>query len=288
MSQLSSLIGPTRQLYNRFFAAESVLAADFNPPTPLLATTYSATVTTGRTGLCTVLNCFITNSGNVVDSDTANVGNINIPLGLVGGVYFRVDTNTTFPAGYRAGFLIDNGGGLIDLSLFSSFSLSTYLNGVQQENISSSTLLDVSLFGGANSNAISFVASKAFDEVRLDAGSLVGALLNLNVYYAFVQDPDYVPAPGGVSANLLSWYKADAGTGVSDGQSVAQWDNQAAPYHVTQAAAGSRPLYYSTTAANLLNFNPALSFDGGDALSNLNRMHANTDGWQGIVVAMDQ
>ncbi|MCE7989583.1 MAG: choice-of-anchor D domain-containing protein [Caldilinea sp. CFX5] len=263
-------------------------ATSYGAPVALLSTTHSATITSARTGLCTVLNCFITNSANVVDANTTNFGNISIPLGLVGGVYFAVDTNVTFPAGYRAGFLVDNGGGLIDLSLFSSFSIKTYLGGALQETAASGALLDVSLFGGANSNAISFVTSKAFDEVRLEAGSLVGALLDLDVYYAFVQQPTYSPAPGGVGAALVGWYKADAGITATDGQNVAQWSNQATPYHITQAATGSRPLYYSTTAANLLNFNPALSFDGGDGLNSTTRLHAATDGWQGIVVAKDK
>lgn len=268
--------------------ASAQAATTYGTPVALLSTTHSATITTGRTGLCTILNCFITNSANVIDANTANVGNINIPLGLLGGVYFSVDTTTTFPAGYRAGFLIDKGSGLIDLSLFSSFSLTTYLGGVQQENISSAALLDVSLFGGPNSNAVSFVTSKAFDEVRLTAGSLIGALLNLDVFYAFVQQPTYSPAPGGVGTDLIVWYKAGSGISVTDGQNVPQWSSQAAPYHATQASAGSQPVYYSTNAANLLNYNPSLNFDGADGINNTNRMHASTNGWQGIVVGKDK
>ena len=182
-----------RYFYNDYFAMNVALAADYDTPLPLLSSNYGATIATGRTGLCTTLNCFITNEGNVVDANTANVGNIDIPLGLAGGVYFSVDTNTTFPAGRRAGFLIDNGTGLIDLNLFSNFSLTTYLNGVEQESVSSAALLDVSLFGGPNINAVSFVTTKSFDEVRLNVGSLIGAALDLDVYYAFVQEPIIVP-----------------------------------------------------------------------------------------------
>ena len=184
MASLTQFVQP---LFGKAQTAQAVTT--YGTPIPLLSTTYGATITTGRTGLCTILNCFITNAGNVVDANTTNVGNINIALGLLGGVYFSVKGNTTFPAGYRAGFLIDKGSGLIDLSLFNSFKLTTYLAGVQKETVSSAALFDVSLFGGPNANAVSFVTSQPFDEVRMETGSLIGALLNLDSYYAFVQQP---------------------------------------------------------------------------------------------------
>lgn len=264
----------------------------YGAPTPLLSTTHSATITTGRTGLCTALNCFIANAANVVDSSTTNFGNISIPLGLVGGVYFSVDTNTIFPAGYRAGFLVDNGGGLIDLSLFSSFSIKTYLNGTLQETAASGALLDVALFGGANSNAISFVTTKAFDEVRLEAGSLIGALLDLDVYYAFVQEPTYsvAAAPGGVTSGLRAWVKADVGAGASDGATVATWSDQSGNgYNFTQATTGAQPTYYATTSGKLLNFNPVLDFDGtGDYLRNTTVLMPSSSPYTFLAVGVDE
>ncbi len=264
----------------------------YGAPTPLLSTTHSATITTGRTGLCTALNCFIANAANVVDSSTTNFGNISIPLGLVGGVYFSVDTNTIFPTGYRAGFLVDNGGGLIDLSLFSSFSIKTYLNGTLQETAASGALLDVALFGGANSNAISFVTTKAFDEVRLEAGSLIGALLDLDVYYAFVQEPTYsvAAAPGGVTGGLRAWVKADVGAGASDGATVATWSDQSGNgYNFTQATTGAQPTYYATTAGKLLNFNPVLDFDGtGDYLRNTTVLMPSSSPYTFLAVGVDE
>jgi hypothetical protein len=66
--------------------------------------------------------------------------------------------------------------------------------------------------------------------------------------------------PGMVNANLIAWYKADAGV---TGSPVSTWADQTVPaYNLTQATAGSRP----TTGA-LMNFNPTLTFDGAKYLS---------------------
>ena len=103
--------------------------------------------------------------------------------------------------------------------------------------------------------------------------------------------------PGGVTANLRFWIKAgadayaDAGvTLATDGQTIQQWNNLAdgGIYNVTQASAGARPTYYSTTAANLINFNPALSFNGSNELYNNAEIYDNTHGWQAFSLAEDR
>ncbi|MEZ4942636.1 MAG: hypothetical protein R3D58_17310, partial [Saprospiraceae bacterium] len=97
------------------------------------------------------------------------------------------------------------------------------------------------------------------------------------------------PPPGcSVPAPLL-WMRPESGIAVSDGQTVQQWDNSANPaYNLTQGTAGARPTYYNTTADNLLNFNPSLSFDGGDELRNTTRMYNQTDPFHLFVVAKDK
>ena len=97
-------------------------------------------------------------------------------------------------------------------------------------------------------------------------------------------------APGGVAANLLLWNRGNSGIAVGDGQPVSRWGNVIDPaWSVTQAAAGSQPTYFSTTAASLLNFNPALRFDGLDQLFKSDvRLFNNTAGFHGIAVARDE
>ncbi len=69
-------------------------------------------------------------------------------------------------------------------------------------------------------------------------------------------------APGGVTGESL-WVKADTGTSTTtDGVAMSQWDDQSGNSNdVIQGTAANRPLYRSNSA-NLMNFNPTVSFDG--------------------------
>jgi hypothetical protein len=69
-------------------------------------------------------------------------------------------------------------------------------------------------------------------------------------------------APGGVTGSSL-WVKADVGTGTStDNTAITTWADQSGNSNdVSQGTAANRPLYRSNSA-NLMNFNPTVSFDG--------------------------
>jgi len=72
-------------------------------------------------------------------------------------------------------------------------------------------------------------------------------------------------SPGGVSANLAAWYKADAG--VTTGATMTWADQGPNGVNLTQGTAANQPVY--NTASNLINFNRCLTFDGtNDRLSN--------------------
>ncbi len=73
--------------------------------------------------------------------------------------------------------------------------------------------------------------------------------------------PGLSSAPGGVSSNLVGWWKADAGiAGTSDGDPVPQWDDQSGnANHAIQATVDRQPYYVS--GDNGINFNPAIHFD---------------------------
>ncbi len=146
--------------------------------------TVGGEVRTGIYGVC--VGCGITNTANVVDANTANFANINILAGMVSGGRISVlDTRRTYPAGVKAGFVLQDGS-LLGTALFNGTKIRTFLNGVQQEESSVTGLLDLPLLTTGYSS-IGFT-TKPFDEVQLDASSLVGALINVNVAYAFVQN----------------------------------------------------------------------------------------------------
>lgn len=99
----------------------------------------------------------------------------------------------------------------------------------------------------------------------------------------------YVGAPGCVAANLNYWLKADA-IGDDDATALAEWENQAllGLDSVGQVTATSRPTFYNTTEANLVNFNPSVSFDGGDELRQSARLFSNTSAFTTIALAVDR
>ena len=99
----------------------------------------------------------------------------------------------------------------------------------------------------------------------------------------------YLVTPGCVAANLKFWLKADGSNLTGDGTAVSSWENALGDgYDGIQPTAGGRPTYYSTTAANLVNFNPAVSFDGGDEVYNSTRLFANTAAYSMMAVAVDR
>ncbi|MFC7526894.1 Calx-beta domain-containing protein, partial [Parapedobacter sp. GCM10030251] len=84
------------------------------------------------------------------------------------------------------------------------------------------------------------------------------SLLPDGAYFTFGAQVKY---PGGVAGGLL-WLRADIGAGGSDGEVLSLWSDQSdQSNHGTQATAASQPVYRNNAADNV-NFNPVLAFDG--------------------------
>ncbi|MCU0467176.1 MAG: hypothetical protein MUF58_01125 [Arcicella sp.] len=87
--------------------------------------------------------------------------------------------------------------------------------------------------------------------------------INYNSKYATyaldnTKDRCNLGAPGCVSANLVAWYKADAG--VTGTTAVTRWADQIGGYDVIQATTGHEPALQTADKAS--NYNPYLKFDG--------------------------
>ncbi len=101
----------------------------------------------------------------------------------------------------------------------------------------------------------------------------------------------YITTPGCAAGNLQLWLKADAVVGAADNTNPTTWENSSADneaYDLTQPTVALRPKFYSNTAANLVNFNPAMSFDGGDEFYGNTRLFSNTAPWSMIALAVDR
>src|SRR5688572_8496564 len=86
--------------------------------------------------------------------------------------------------------------------------------------------------------------------------------------FAFAGLSAFAQSPGGVSANLTLWLKAD-NTATITGSPVQTWSTSggsAAGYNVTQATAANRPtLVNGATNYTKYNYNPSIKFNVGSS-----------------------
>lgn len=155
---------------------------------------------------------------NLVDGDLNNFTEVAPTASVLGSSLISIkNTEVTYPAGRRVGFVIETNGGLLSASALDGLAIRTSLDDAFQETVDISGgggLLNVSLLGsGEGKQRIDFITTLPFDEVELLLTSALSVETgNLRVYYAFEEDPacdadcdtDVIPAngftPGIVSA----------------------------------------------------------------------------------------
>lgn len=141
----------------------------------------------------------------ITDSDLnnyASITGIKVDV-LLSPVLSVKDTKNTYKGGTTAGFSLASteSGGLLSLEVIQLFSITTYLNGKEQETIAvggaSSGGVGLDLIKIPGSDAVSVdvcvKTTKDFDEIYLMQGGLhVEAINQLSIRYAFVGDPKEV------------------------------------------------------------------------------------------------
>lgn len=127
---------------------------------------------------------------NVVDSDPNKYADVQVIAGVAGNASISVvDAINVYPAGTVAGFVVSTEqAGLLQLNLFQSLTLTTYLDGTMQESASGNDLLNLDLLGlivitGAEFQP-SFRTTLPFDEVQISFGGIAGVLNHVHVYSA--------------------------------------------------------------------------------------------------------
>lgn len=144
---------------------------------------------------------------------------------------------------------------------FGDVQMKFYLNGLVPSSVGIADLkLMINTSDDFNSATTRVIAAAAFDDstkvvtfntVDLHDGEFFTLVTNMTNQ-----------APGGVTGNLYSWYRADKGIAATT--TVSQADDQSgAGFDATQATAGNQPAY--NTAANLFNYNPSMSYASGSS-----------------------
>jgi uncharacterized repeat protein (TIGR01451 family) len=164
-----------------------------NTQTAITAPDYPVFVNSINTGIdgLACLSCSLTNQDNLIDQDLTNFAEVNLPVGVgtFGSVSVK-DQITDYAAGTFAGYTIEIPL-LQNLNAFAAISVTTYLNGVQQETKSGNGPLisiGTDLLVGTSKQTVGFVSSMPFDEVQITFENLLSVNLGtVQVYYAVFQ-----------------------------------------------------------------------------------------------------
>lgn len=164
-------------------------------PVPCEAAT---TQTNGVDGLGLLAGVF--NPELAIDLDTKTGSSLVLPVGLLGGsVYQRVGFNGTSHVGDTVRIQLTTPGKLLSLGLVGGITLTTYNNGVSNNDplLLTNNLIDLQLLSGNTAALLSFVPASPFDqvEVRLNAGAAtLLTTVDLNYAQRITKAPDVASA----------------------------------------------------------------------------------------------
>ncbi|AHJ99424.1 T9SS type A sorting domain-containing protein [Hymenobacter swuensis] len=149
----------------------------------------------------TVLNittCFgsVSNPGYATDADFTTAATMNVPLSVLvtKTLKLRMDMDGLVPAGHRAGIMVERDGGVLNLvgvNAASLIKIRTYLSGnggssqLQETKIVDANLAAVLLGSSTGPTPLEFTAELPFDQIEIEAASLVSLGYKLKVYYAY-------------------------------------------------------------------------------------------------------
>ena len=132
--------------------------------------------------------CSVTNPEGAADNDPNTKAVLNVAAGVGTSVGLKVELRGTGVAGYRAGMVISNNTGLIDVSLLDRITLTTYgADGQVIESASGASLLALNILPDGKQE-VSFLTTKNFSAVKINVSSLVGLGINMSVFQAFADN----------------------------------------------------------------------------------------------------
>ncbi|MRG46730.1 T9SS type B sorting domain-containing protein [Chitinophaga sp. SYP-B3965] len=136
-------------------------------------------------GLCVL--CAVNNPDNSVDNDTTNAANLSIPLGIVGGgISYFMNFGSLASAGDTVKVRLSFPTGLIDLSLLSNITITSYNGGTSNGDTKSldAAGLKLVLLGGSDQRAALFAPGAAYDRIEIRVTGLATLLTSVNIQYA--------------------------------------------------------------------------------------------------------
>ncbi|WP_312090127.1 hypothetical protein [Chryseobacterium sp.] len=182
-----TLIFTARAYYAEVFKPCAGPELTCNTATNIQSPTYPALINYAKTGVSGINIGSVANVENVLDTDDNNYASLTNLASIIGSSYLSVkDGVTTYPSGTFAGFRIQNST-LASLSALNTVTIKTFLNGVQQEAKSgSSLLLDATILDFNNVRIFGFETTKSFNEVQIVVSQPLGISLGTTKVYNLV------------------------------------------------------------------------------------------------------
>lgn len=153
---------------------------------PLLAP--EATADEAVEGLCVA--CSVEDVELVIDHDFTTHASALTTVGALGHTEIRVrDESTTHPAGARVGFVVDADTSVLSAELLAGLVLTARMGDEPNESTGTGGLADLEVLGQDEPGRALIVMTTTtdFDGVQLDVRALVGALAEVHVYAACVE-----------------------------------------------------------------------------------------------------
>ncbi|MGZ3932707.1 MAG: hypothetical protein ACXVP0_15680, partial [Bacteroidia bacterium] len=152
----------------------------------LNAQVFADSQTSGSSGIC---GCSIQNAPLATDGNINTASTLNLGIAAGGAkIYQHLSFSITGAAGETVGAVVEDVNQLLlNVSLLNSVSLTTYSNGISNNDTKTSTQFNIRLIIGSTSQyAIEFQATSNFDAVRVELkAGILGAANGLNVYYGY-------------------------------------------------------------------------------------------------------
>ena len=203
---------------------------------------------------------YVQDREKIGDGDKNSYGKITLPIGLLGSYSVGVlDKNQVYPAGNRAGFVIepDDQGKILSAEFLKNITIETYLFGQLQDSKLLSDgggLINIKVLSyGSGKQKVNLTTTKPFNEIRLKITQTVGFNLGtLKVYYAFEEPQscdcnEYIQTSG--SARVGDIVPGSSWTGSFGGLFFLQ-STLSSPYNVVDANTGN----FATITMPLISF----------------------------------
>ena len=169
------------------FAASASAQDGLAPDTYIPTSDDGATASSDVDGLC--VGCTVDDVDNVVSPRRNAPAHVSLPLGVAASARIRVELPSPEARRSRAGFVLADGSGLLDLGVLERVTVRTFSGGALTDEASGTTLLKLQVLND-DRHMMTLRTTSDYDAVEIEVAGAALALTDLDVLWAVVVRPD--------------------------------------------------------------------------------------------------